>query len=101
GKCESSAAANATQKLINANNVDALITFCALETITVAPIAERGEKLLLAPAASSPNITHAGDYIFRYAPSDAVPAKDLAKLLSDNYERVAIITETSDFSEGF
>lgn len=101
GKCESPATTNATQKLLNINQVDILITYCSLETMTAAPITEQNKKLLFAPAATSPNVTNAGNYVFRLAPSDESPAKDLAKLLSSSYKKIAIVTEVSDFSIGF
>lgn len=101
GKCESASATSAAQKLISVDQVKILISYCSLETLTIAPITEKNKILLFAPEATSPNVTGAGDYVFRLAPSDTLPAKQLADLIASKYKKIAIITEVSDFSTAF
>ena len=40
---------------------------CSSGTLGVAPLAEKDRVILLSPASTSPDITNAGDYIFRTA----------------------------------
>jgi branched-chain amino acid transport system substrate-binding protein len=101
GKCENAATVAATQKLITIDKVKVILPFCSTEVLTAAPIAEQNHVLLFAPASTSPNVTTAGDYVFRLAPSDALPAKQMADLLGEKYKRIAIITEVSEFSTAF
>jgi branched-chain amino acid transport system substrate-binding protein len=57
--------------------------------------------LLLSPSATSPDITNAGDLVFRTYPSDDVEAKMVAAYAKENrLSRAAIISENTDFAQG-
>jgi len=59
-------AVNSVRKLININNVQAIIGPATSDgVLAAAPIAEKNKTVLLSPSATSNNIREAGDYIFR------------------------------------
>lgn len=102
GKCNGKDALNAAQKLINVDKVKFIIGgACSSENMGFNSLAEETKVLVFAYGASSPDITKAGDYIFRNAPSDALGGSELAKLVtSKGFKNVAVITENTDFAQG-
>ena len=81
-KCNPKDGNAAAQKLVNIDKVKVIIGgYCSGETLGAAPITESNEVILISPSSSSPDITKAGDFVFRLAPSDAfagVVASDYA-----------------------
>lgn len=102
GKCNGADAANAARKLIEVDNVNVIYGgFCSSETLAIAPIAEEAKVIVLSPGSSSPDITTAGDYIFRNYPSDANQGRVLAEEANRRgYGTVAILTEQNDYTLG-
>ena len=83
-KCDSKEALTSISKLININGVKAIVgPFCSSETLPSAPIANQNKIPIISPAATSPEITNAGDYVFRTAPSDLFQGKFGAELVFD------------------
>ncbi len=69
GRCDGRHSITAAKKLIEVDKVDFLLGgHCSTETVTIAPLAQQKKVLTLASISSSPDITHAGDYIFRTSP---------------------------------
>ncbi len=99
GKCSGKDAVNAAQKLVNVDKVKIIISLCSGETLSILPITEPADVLVLSPLASSPDLTGAGDFFFRNNPSDADGGKVLAELISKKYKRVAIISEQTDYAQ--
>jgi len=98
-KGEPKSAVNAATKMISVDNCDVLLeggsSSCVL---AIAPIAEHNKKILLATFASSPEITNAGDYIFRIMPSDVFQASLLPEWLNEYHlKRVAVIYQKNDW----
>ncbi|TKJ41163.1 hypothetical protein CEE37_05715 [candidate division LCP-89 bacterium B3_LCP] len=59
-------AVSALNKLISTENVSVVIGDIASSSVlAMAPIAEKSKVVLLSPGASNPDISEAGDYIFR------------------------------------
>lgn len=102
GKCNGQDAASAAQKLINVDKVKVIIGgFCSSETLGAAPIAEQAGVVMVSPGSSSPDITDAGDFIFRTYPSDSAQAKILAEEAEAlGLEKVGILTEEQDYTIG-
>ncbi|MCK4458341.1 MAG: ABC transporter substrate-binding protein [Methanosarcinales archaeon] len=72
---------SAIQKLTTVDKVPVIIGAMASSvTLAIAPIAEENKVVLLSPASSAPQITEAGDYIFRTEFSDAYGGKAQAEL---------------------
>lgn len=102
-KCEGKDAANAINKLINIDQVSVVIgELCSGATLAAAPIAEQNQVVLISPASTSPDLTDAGDYIFRTIPSDALQGAFAADLVNaQDARRLAIIYSNDDYGQGF
>ena len=102
GKCNPKDGATAAQKLIEVDKVPVIFGGgCSGEMLGAAPIAEANKVILISPSATSPDITKAGDYIFRTAPSDAYAGKVAAeKAIGMGYKKAAVIHETTDYAQG-
>lgn len=102
GKCNPKDASTAATKLIDVDGVKVIFGgVCSGETLGMAPIAEQNEVVLISPSATSPDITDAGDYVFRTAPSDAYAAKVAAeKAIEMGFMKAAILHETTDYAQG-
>ncbi len=102
GKCNGQDAANAAQKLINIDKVQVIIGGqCSGETLAAAPIAEANKVVMISTLSSSPAVTTAGDYIFRNYPSDAKVSETMVNYVIKNHQKVAMITEQTDFGQGY
>ncbi len=102
GRCNGADATSAVQKLVNVDQVVAIIGGqCSSETLAAAPVAEAAKVILISPVSSSPDVTKAGDYVFRVYPSDALKGKALgAYFAKAGFKKIAIISENTDFCQG-
>ncbi len=103
GKCEGKEATAAISKLININKVSFVFGgACSSETLAMAPIAEAAKVIIMSPSSTNPDITTAGDYIFRTAPSDAMAGKIAALYAVNNMKakKAAILSEQKDYAQG-
>jgi len=67
-------------------------------TLAVAPIAEKNQVVLLAPTASAPAITNAGDFVFRIWPSDLAEGREIATFAAKAaFKRVGILYMQNDY----
>lgn len=83
-KSEPKAAVNAIHKLI-AENVKFIITGNGSSAVmSMAPIANKNHTILFVCLASSPNISHAGPYVFRNRVNGLYEAKSLVEFSSRN-----------------
>lgn len=57
---------------------------CSGVTLAIAPIAEEHGIVLISPGSTSPNITTAGDYVFRIVPSDSLRGEVFAHYVFDD-----------------
>jgi len=103
GKCNGKDAVTSAQKLIDVDKVKVILGgACSGETLAIAPVAEQNKVIVFSAFASSPDITNAGDYIFRNAPSDTDIAKGYANFIvnKSGYKKIAIISENTDYTGG-
>ncbi len=99
GLCEENGAQMAAQKLIDTEKVKFIIGgVCSGETLAIAPLLNSSQAVAISPSSSSPDVTLAGDFIFRNTPSDADIGKALANLISKQYKTVAVISESTDYA---
>lgn len=102
-KCEAKTAASVASKLINADKVVAIVgAGCSSETLAAAPIAEQAGIVMVSPVSTNPKITAAGDYIFRFVPSDAYQGKFAAEYAVEKLgkKKIATISCLSDWCVG-
>jgi branched-chain amino acid transport system substrate-binding protein len=71
-------------------------------TLAMAPICEKNKVVLLSPAASSPKLSGAGQYIFRNFPSDTKEGKIMAEYAVRRMRArtVAIVYIENDYGQG-
>lgn len=102
-KCTGKDAVSAINKLITADNVQAIIgEACSGATLAAAPIAEQNQVVLISGASTSPDITDAGDYIFRTIPSDALQGRFSADLVyGDGHRTLAVLYTNEEYGLGF
>jgi len=72
------------EELIGEQGVHAIIgAVTSPVTVAIAPICEQKRTVLLSPSASAPEITEAGNYIFRNCPSDILEGTSMADFARD------------------
>ncbi|MBI3027755.1 ABC transporter substrate-binding protein [Candidatus Woesearchaeota archaeon] len=102
-KCNPKDGNAAAQKLVNIDKVKVIIGgACSGETLGASPITEANKVILISPSATNPDITKAGDFVFRTAPSDAyagVVASDYA-FKELQIKKAAVISESTDYAQG-
>ncbi len=99
-KCEPMEAVNGFSKLADTQMLNIVLgTLCSGETLAIAPIANEKKILVISAGASSPEITEAGDYIFRVYPSDDYEAGVAADIIFNKLNRseVSIIYLNNDY----
>lgn len=97
-------AVSAIQKLINIHYVPVIIgPISSSSVMAVAPIANRAKVVVLSPGATSPNITYAGEFVFRNRAAGTLEAREMAKYAYDKLGlRNIIVFETNeDYGSGF
>lgn len=100
--CSDTEAEQKAQKLITREQVKVILGgFCSSETLGAANVAEKNKVVMLSYASGSPEITNAGDYIFRTYPSDALQGKMLAEFaLTQGLKKAGMLTEENDYTVG-
>jgi branched-chain amino acid transport system substrate-binding protein len=103
GKCAGADAATAAQKLVNVDKVVAIIGGqCSGETLAAAPIVNAAMVPMISALSSSPDVTAAGEFVFRDYPSDALKTKAMAAYFKEKgFGKIAAISENTDFAVGF
>ena len=104
--CDASGAANAADRLVNSENVAALVgPMCSGATISAANNAAiPAGVVIVSPSATSPAIStmEDNDLVFRSVPSDAYQGVSMAKLLlSKGIDNIAITYINNDYGKGF
>lgn len=91
---QASKAVAAMQKLVSVNKVPLVIGSAdSSVTLSICPIANREQVLLISNASSSPELTKkGGPYFFRVCPSDLIQAGQMAEWFwEDHHRRAAVI----------
>lgn len=93
----------AAQKLIKTNKVNIIIGALASSvSLAIAPIANKNKVIMISPGSSNPQLSNAGEYIFRIYPSDDYQGKVLANIAIDkmNCNKIAVLYVNNDFGIG-
>lgn len=100
GKCTSSGAANAAQKLMNIDKVNVILGgACSGETASFVKSAMENKVPTLSYCSSAPTLTGSGKYFFRNFPSDSYSAIFAAEYLYKTLgaKNVAVVYNISDY----
>jgi len=101
GKCTGPDALTAAQKLINVDSVKYIVSFCTGETMAIAPLANENKIIVMASGSTGPEVTYAGDYVFRNISSGANGFNKMVKLMEDtNKNNFVIIAENTEYAKG-
>lgn len=102
GGCNGKDASTAAQKLVDIDKVEVILGgFCSSETLSAAAITNPAGVITFSTGSSSPDVSAAGEYIYRDWPSDSFQAVKLAELSNElGYTKVALITEQQDYTIG-
>jgi branched-chain amino acid transport system substrate-binding protein len=99
GKCSPADSSRAAQKLTGVDKVKFILSAeCSGGTLGAAPITEKRKVLLFASVATSPEVSNAGDFVFRNTPSDASQGKALAEYANTKYKKIGMVVEQVDYS---
>ena len=102
GKSEEAAAA--VTRLINQNNVVAVLgEVASSRSLAAAPIAQQNSVPMITPSSTNPKVTEIGDYIFRVCYIDPFQGMVMARFATENLKakKVAILRDVkSDYSMG-
>lgn len=102
-KCNPQDGSTAAQKLVEVDKVKFIVSGdCSGAALAAATLTEPAGVMLFSAAASSPDLSTAGDLVFRSYPSDAMAGKVIAsysikKLSKSN---AAVISEQTDYAQG-
>ena len=101
-KCNAQDAITAYNKLTDVEGVKVILgATCSSGTLGVAPLAEKEGVVLLSPSSTSPDISNAGDYIFRTAINSLLVGTDIGNTLwVEGVRRLVTLTESTDYAEG-
>jgi len=100
---EPSAATSALQQLISVHHIQVVIGDIASSSVlAMAPIAQKNQVVLLSPGASNPDISKAGDFIFRNWQSDALEGEVDAQYASSklSWKKVACLYVNNGYGAG-
>ncbi len=92
----------AVEELIGQDRVHVIVgPIVSSVTLAVAPLCEETRTVLLSPSASAPQITSAGEYIFRNYPSDVLEGTSMARFAKElGLERMVTVTLDNEFGAG-
>lgn len=96
-------AAQEFQHLVKDERVSAVVGgITSGEALAMASLADRFQRILFSPSASSPRLNSAGDWVFRNWPSDEVEGQALADFVAYSLHatRVLMVVEKGPYGEG-
>ncbi|MBI2475024.1 ABC transporter substrate-binding protein [Candidatus Uhrbacteria bacterium] len=102
-KCNPQDGGAAAQKLIEVDKVSFIISGdCSGAALAAATLTEPAGVMLFSAAASSPDLSTAGDLVFRSYPSDAMAGRVIASYVIKqlSVKKVAVISEQTDYAQG-
>jgi branched-chain amino acid transport system substrate-binding protein len=102
-KSEPRAAVDALRKVISSDKVPVVIgDIASSNVLAMSPVAESEKVVLISPGASNPDISNAGDYIFRNFPSDALEGQVDAEYAYRQlgWRKIAVLNIRNAYGEG-
>lgn len=101
GKCNGKDTLTAAQTLVNIKGVKVIAGGeCSGGTLGMAPFTEANKILVFSSISSSPEVTKAGDYVFRNYPSDSAQVAVMAPfIIKKGHKKIAILSENTDYAQ--
>jgi len=102
-KCDAKEGVSAIHKMLSLYKFPVIIGgSCSSVTLAIAPIVKENKIVLVSPYSTNPQLTDAGDYVFRTVPSDIFEAGLEAEFAVKNLglERVGILYVNNDYGKG-
>lgn len=100
-QCNNKDAVNIAQKLVSVDKVSYVLGYaCSGAILAAAPIYEKAKIVTFGLATGAPEISKAGDYIFRTIPSLEVAGKRLAEHANKRFKKIAILSEETAYCQG-
>lgn len=101
-RCSGKEAVTVAQKFTGVLHLPIVVgQACSGALLAGAPIYERAKTLVISPSASSPDISEAGEYIFRTWLSDAGAIKKLSEFMFKRHKKIAVLSEQTDYAQAF
>ncbi len=100
-KADPKTGVSAAQKLVSIDKVQAIVgDIVSSVTLPISPICEKNEVVLIAPTSSAPDITNAGEYIYRVWPSDLAEGAAAGNFSKENgYKNAVIFHINNDYGK--
>ncbi|MBI5369895.1 ABC transporter substrate-binding protein [Candidatus Uhrbacteria bacterium] len=102
-KCNPQDGSSAAQKLIEVDKIKFIVSGdCSGAALAAAALTEPAGVMLFSAAASSPDLSTAGDLVFRSYPSDAMAGDVIASysIKKLGTKKVSVISEQTDYAQG-
>jgi len=100
-KCNNSEAVTIAKKFVTIDKVDFVLGYaCSGALLAAAPIYEKSNVIAFGLATGAPEITNAGDHVFRTIPSLEIAGKRLAEHASKRFKQIAILSEETAYCRG-
>lgn len=101
-KCNAQDAITAYNKLTDVENIKIVLgPSCSAAMLGVAPLAQKDGNILFSGVAVHPDISNAGDYVFRTSINGEKNGTGLGNLMWDEgIKTVATLSESTDYAEG-
>lgn len=102
-KCDPQAGLNASQKLVNIDNVELITGFvCSTSAATSVNLFEEQKISTILLMAASPSLTKENGFVFRVYPSNTLQGEEAAKFAFQNFDgkKFAIIMANNEWGNG-
>jgi len=102
GRCDAKTAVSAYHKLVEIDRVTVVLgEICSSATLAVAELAQRNKIVLITPCSESPDISRAGDFIFRTWTPNNAQARVMARYVRENlaFSRAAVLAVNNGFGK--
>jgi len=100
-KCINKDAVTIAQKFVSVDNVHHVLGYaCSGAILAAAPVYEKAKVVVFGLATGAPEISKAGDYIFRTIPSLEVAGLRLAAHAAARYKKMTILSEETAYCQG-
>jgi len=100
-QCSDREAVNIAHKFVKIDHVKYVLGFgCSGTVLAAAPVYENAQVVVIASGTGAPNITNAGDYVFRTKPTLNIASQKLYSDAASKFKTVGIITEETAYCQG-